>query len=97
MKKSKYDWKNSPRWLNLLMGLNQFGNTLLRFFDGITPDWLIWPGVGNPDRTISFTLGALQEECGGEIPWKYATAKIIAAGLDWIDPGHCMKAYKNGT
>jgi len=89
----KERWKNNNRWLNLALGLDQLGNTILP----LLPWPLTWPGVGNPDRTISYTLGKLQAHHKNKIPWRYPAAKIIGSILDWIDPGHCQTAYQNKT
>jgi len=90
---SKYNWKESPKWLNLLMGLDQLGNTVLP----LLPWPLTWPGVGNPDRTISYTLGSLQARHGGKAPWRYPLARTLGGFLDWLDPNHCLDAYRNET
>ena len=89
----KYDWKRSPKWLNFLLGLDQLGNTILP----LLPWPLTWPGVGNPDRTISYTLGKLQAQHVGKIPWRYPLARVLSDFLDWLDPNHCLEAYKNET
>ena len=89
----KYNWKESPKWLNLLLGLDQLGNTILP----LLPWPLTWPGVGNPDRTISYTLGNLQAKHAGKIPWRYPLARALSGFLDWLDPNHCLEAYKNET
>ena len=88
-----YDWRKAPKWLNALIGLDQFGNTLFN----LLPWPFTWPGVGNPDRTISYTLGQLKAKYGGKIPWRWPVAKLIDAWLEWIDPGHSLEAYKNNT
>ena len=88
-----YNWKKKSKWLNLLIGLDQLGNTIFR----ILPWPFTWPGSGNPDKTISFTLGRLQLANKGKIPWKYPVAKIIAGACDAVGKNHCIKAFKNGT
>jgi hypothetical protein len=68
----------------IALGLDQLGNTLLG---------------GDPDETISSTLGKLKDLHGGRIPWQptsggsmrrlaFPIARIVDAGLDLIDPGH---------
>ena len=88
-----YNWKKHSKWSNLLIGLDQLGNTIFR----ILPWPLTWPGSGNPDKTISYTLGQLQFINRGKIPWKYPVAKSIAWICDLIDKEHCITAFKNGT
>jgi hypothetical protein len=92
-KRQPYNWQDHPRWLNFLVGLDQLGNTILP----LLPWPLTWPGVGNPDRTISYTLGKLKVVHGGVIPWRWPVARGLAAILDWLDPNHCVTAYKNET
>jgi len=92
-KKKNEKWSKRPVWLNIGIGLDQLGNTILP----LLPWPLTWPGVGNPDKTISYTLGQLQAHHKGRIPWRYPTARIIAWALDKIDPDHCASAYENGT
>lgn len=45
--------------------------------------------TGDPSETISSRLGKLRARYHGTIPWKYWYARILAATLDAIDPGHC--------
>ncbi len=89
----KYDWKNSPKWLNFLTALDQVGNVLFSW----APWPISYPGAGNPDRTVSYSLGKLEAHHGGKIPWRYPVAKGLTWILNKIDPGHCNEAWKNNT
>jgi hypothetical protein len=89
----KYNWRKSPLWLNILIAVDQLGNTILPML----PYPFSYPGAGNPDRTISYSLGKLQAKHGGKIPWRWPAARIISMVLDWIDTGHCLNAYRNNT
>jgi hypothetical protein len=60
-------------FLNILLSLDQLGNTLLG---------------GDPDETISSRLGKLKRRHGGTIPWTRPLSKIVDWGLEKIDPGH---------
>jgi hypothetical protein len=86
-------WKSRSVWLNFWIGVDQTGNAILPAL----PWPLTWPGVGNPDKTISYTLGALKLKHGGRIPWRWPFAKLIDAGLELIDKNHSIEAYYNGT
>jgi len=90
---AKYNWKESPKWLNTLIALDQVGNTLFN----LAPWPFTWPGVGDPDKTVSYTLGKLKVKHQGKIPWRYPLAKGLAKILDIIDHNHCTNAYSNGT
>lgn len=89
----RYKWQESPRWLNCLVALDQLGNTIFN----LLPYPFTWPGVGDPDKTISYTLGKLKVKHHGTIPWIWPVAKLLAAILDGIDKNHCLYAYINGT
>lgn len=65
--------------LNILIALDQFGNTL---------------AGGDPDETISSRLGKLKVRYGGTIPWKRPLAKVIDWGLEKIDPNHSIDAIE---
>lgn len=65
--------------LNLLISIDQFGNTL---------------AGGDPDETISSRLGKLKVRYGGKIPWKRPLAKVIDWGLEKIDPHHSIDAIE---
>jgi len=72
--------KTLGNWcLNILIGLDQFGNAILG---------------GDPDETISSRLGKLKTRHGGTIPWYRPLAKITDWGLDKIDPGHSVDAIE---
>lgn len=76
--------------LNILLGLDQLGNTILN----VLPWPFTWPGVGDPDETISSTLGKLKKRNQGKIPWRWPFAKVIDWGLDKIDPNHSIDAIE---
>lgn len=65
--------------LNILISIDQFGNTLLG---------------GDPDETISSRLGKLKSRNGGRIPWTRPLSKLIDWILDKIDPNHSTKAIE---
>jgi hypothetical protein len=65
--------------LNILISLDQFGNSLL---------------LGDPDETISSRLGRIKVKWGGEIPWRRPVAKITDYILDKIDPNHSIDAIE---
>jgi len=65
--------------LNILIGLDQFGNSILG---------------GDPDETISSRLGKLKIRHGGSIPWYRPLSKIVDWGLDKIDPNHSIDAIE---
>ena len=69
------------KWgLNILIGLDQFGNAILG---------------GDPDETISSRLGKMKIRYGGSIPWYRPLSKIVDWGLDKIDPGHSIDAIEH--
>ena len=74
-------WKSKPgRYtFNVLVGLDQLGNTLL---------------AGDPDETISSRLGKLKKKHGGKIKWSRPLAKTIDCLLEVIDPGHSIDAIE---
>ena len=64
------------RLKNTLIGFDQWVNT--------------WMG-GDPDETISSTLGKLKRAHGGKLPFKkHPFANLVDWGLDKIDPGHSI-------
>ena len=65
--------------LNILIGLDQFGNTICG---------------GDPDETISSRLGKLKLRHGGTIPWYRPLSRFVDWGLDKIDPGHSIDAIE---
>lgn len=68
------------KWLlNILIGIDQLGNTILG---------------GDPDETISSRLGKLKVKHRGKIPWYRPLSKIVDWGLDKIDPGHSVDAIE---
>lgn len=72
--------KSLGKWgLNVLIGLDQFGNALVG---------------GDPDETISSRLGKLKVRHGGHIPWYRPVSKFVDWGLDKIDPGHSIDAIE---
>ena len=66
--------------LNVLIGLDQFGNAILG---------------GDPDETISSRLGKLKVRHGGNIPWYRPLSKVVDWGLDKIDPNHSIDAIEH--
>ncbi len=66
--------------LNVLIGLDQFGNAILG---------------GDPDETISSRLGKLKVRHGGNIPWYRPLSKFVDWGLDKIDPNHSIDAIEH--
>ena len=70
------------KWLkNVLVGFDQWVNT--------------WMG-GDPDETISSTLGKLKRAHGGSIPFKlHPVASVVDWGLDRIDPGHSIDSIED--
>lgn len=69
------------KWLkNVLVGFDQWVNT--------------WMG-GDPDETISSTLGKLKRAHGGNISFKlHPFAAVVDWGLDKIDPGHSLDSIE---
>lgn len=65
--------------LNILISIDQFGNTLLG---------------GDPDETISSRLGKLKIRHGGTISWYRPLSKFVDWGLDKIDPNHSIDAIE---
>jgi hypothetical protein len=82
-------WETGPYWKRVLYAIDQLGNTVV--------PWAWGPFGGHPDETISSALGKLEIAHGGQgkIPWKYPLAKIVAWGLQKIDPGHCINAIEH--
>jgi hypothetical protein len=73
--------KTLGKWiLNILISIDQFGNTILG---------------GDPDETISSRLGKMKEKYGGSIPWYRPLSKIVDYGLDKIDPNHSIDAIEH--
>ena len=73
--------KTIGKWaLNILISLDQFGNTILG---------------GDPDETISSRLGKMKTKYNGSIPWYRPLSKIIDWGLDRIDPDHSIDAIEH--
>ena len=70
------------KWLkNVLVGFDQWVTT--------------WMG-GDPDETISSTLGKLKRSHGGAIPFlKHPVARVVDWGLDKIDPGHSLDSIED--
>jgi hypothetical protein len=66
-------------FVNVLISIDQLGNTLFG---------------GDPDEVISSRLGKIQQRFGGKIPWRYPLPKLIAFGLDRLEPGHCIGAIE---
>ena len=66
--------------LNVLIGLDQFGNAILG---------------GDPDETISSRLGKLKVRHGGNIPWYRPLSKVVDWGVDKIDPNHSIDAIEH--
>lgn len=67
-------------------------------------NWLIWldqglnvATAGDPDETVSSRLGRLKAAHGGTIPWTRPLSRLIAWGLERIDPGHCADAVEPGA
>jgi hypothetical protein len=73
-------WRKIGKYLlNLAISLDQFGNALKG---------------GDPDETISSTLGKLKRANGGRIPWSHPLDKIVDWGLEKIDSGHSIDAIE---
>ena len=73
--------KKGMKWIvNVLIGLDQLGNTL---------------GGGDPDETISSRLGKLARRHGGKVPWYRPLSWSISALLELVDPGHLKKAIED--
>lgn len=66
-------------FVNILISLDQFGNTLFG---------------GDPDETISSRLGKIKIKHNGRIPWYRPFSKIIDWGLDKIDKDHSIDAIE---
>ena len=64
-------------WIhNILIGFDQFVNALVG---------------GDPDETISSTIGKLKRSHDGSIPFKeHWFVFLVDWGLDKIDPGHSL-------
>lgn len=67
--------------LNLLISIDQLGNTL---------------AGGDPDETISSRIGKIKVNHGGSIPWHHPLARVIDCGLNKIDPNHSIDAIEEG-
>ena len=65
--------------LNILIAVDEFGNALT---------------AGDPGETISSRLGRIKAKNKGVIPWHRPVAKVIAWGLDKIQPGHVEHAIE---
>lgn len=67
--------------LNVLLGIDQLGNT-------------IWGG--SPDETISSRIGRLEVKYGGrdKFPWYRSWARFLNWALDKIEHDHCKKAIE---
>jgi hypothetical protein len=67
--------------VNVLLGLDQLGNTL-------------WGG--SPDETISSRLGRIERHYGGRqnIPWYRGGARVLNWALDKIQKDHCVRAIE---
>lgn len=65
------------KWFrNVLIGFDQFINT--------------WIG-GDPEETISSTIGKLKRAHGGKIPFReHWFVYLVDWGLEKIDPGHSI-------
>lgn len=68
--------------INILISLDQLGNTIL---------------LGSPDETISSRIGRLKLNYGGSIPWTRPVTKLTDWLLDKIDPNHTIDAIENHT
>lgn len=64
---------------NILISFDQLGNAV---------------AGGDPDETISSTLGKLKRSEHGRIPWSRPLARILDMLLDRIDKNHCMKSIE---
>jgi hypothetical protein len=71
-----------------------FGKYVMNNLLAIDQRWNAWAG-GSPDETISSRLGRIEEEHGGKIPWYRPLSRLVAGGLDAIDPGHCHDAIEH--
>jgi len=49
---------------------------------------------GDPDETISSRIGKIKRNHNGKIPWTHPLARIIDAGLEEIQTGHCINAIE---
>lgn len=66
-------------FLNVALGLDQLGNTIL---------------AGCVDETVSSRLGRIKTANGGKIPWSRPWARMLDAGLDIIDRDHSRKSIE---
>lgn len=64
---------------NILISVDQFGNAI---------------AGGDPDETISSTLGKLKRSEKGRIPWSRPLARILDMILDKIDANHSINAIE---
>ena len=69
------------KWImNVLIGFDQFANTLIG---------------GDPDETISSTIGKLKRDHDGSIPFKeHPFVFVVDWGLDKIDKNHSIDAIE---
>jgi len=65
--------------INVLISLDQFGNSIL---------------CGDPDETISSRIGRIKKKWGGQIPWGRPVTRITDWCLDKIDPNHSIDAIE---
>jgi hypothetical protein len=66
--------------LNVLLSLDQLGNSLL---------------CGDPDETISSRIGRIKRKWNGRIPrWRVFT-RVTDWALEKIDPGHSIDAIED--
>jgi len=66
--------------MNILISLDQLGNTLL---------------LGDVDETISSRLGRIKNKWGGYIPWTRPVCRLADWILDKIDKNHSIDAIEN--
>ena len=64
---------------NILISVDQLGNAV---------------AGGDPDETISSTLGKLKRAKKGSIPWSRPLARILDMILDRIDRNHSIDAIE---
>jgi hypothetical protein len=50
--------------------------------------------LGDVDETVSSRIGKIKAGHGGKIPWNHGLAKLIDAGLEAIQKGHCINAIE---
>ena len=49
---------------------------------------------GDPDETISSTIGKVKLRHNGRIPWTHPIAKILDKVLDFVDPSHSVNSIE---